>query len=215
VVLFDSFAVLEGTARIEENVAENAHKPMLRINRLTDYGTLALTYLASHPERMHSAADVAAELGLGVPTVSKVLKTLGRHELVRSIRGLRGGYSLSRAPEAISVADIVDALEEQPFGLTECSASAGLCGFERSCRIRSNWQRINRIVRRTLESVTLADMMRVVPLDEPHADEPRTSPAKASAAKASAAKKTPERARKRATRMPVAKPAQPREESLA
>ena len=35
---------------------------MLRINRLTDYGTLALTYLAMHPERMHSAADVAAEL---------------------------------------------------------------------------------------------------------------------------------------------------------
>lgn len=140
---------------------------MLRINRLTDYGTLALTYLASHPERMHSAADVAAALGLGVPTVSKVLKTLGRHDLVRSIRGLRGGYSLSRAPERISIAQIIDALEEQPFGLTECSAEAGVCGFERSCRIRSNWQRINHMVRRTLEDVSLADMMRVVPLEAP------------------------------------------------
>lgn len=198
---------------------------MLRINRLTDYGTLALTYLASQPERMHSAADVASALGLGVPTVSKVLKTLGRHELVRSNRGLRGGYSLSRAPETISVADIVDALEDQPFGLTECSASAGLCDFERSCRIRSNWQRINRIVRRTLESVTLADMMRVVPLDEPQVGEDdagavKTGPAttgaaKTSATKTSAAKTTQERTRKRATRMPVAKPAQPREESLA
>lgn len=177
---------------------------MLRINRLTDYGTLALTYLAMHPERMHSAADVAAELGLGVPTVSKVLKALGRHDLVRSIRGLRGGYSLSRAPEAISVADIVDALEDQPFGLTECSASAGLCGFERNCRIRSNWQRINRIVRRTLESVSLADMMRVVPLDEPPEQAPKTKPDRTKAV-----------SRKRASRPPAAQLAQPREESIA
>ncbi|MDT3677375.1 MAG: SUF system Fe-S cluster assembly regulator [Burkholderiaceae bacterium] len=177
---------------------------MLRINRLTDYGTLALTYLASHPDRMHSAADVAAELGLGAPTVSKVLKALGRHDLVRSNRGLRGGYSLSRAPESISVADIVDALEDQPFGLTECSASAGLCGFERSCRIRTNWQRINRIVRRTLESVTLADMMHVVPLDEPPEKAPKTKAARTTAS-----------ARKRASRASGAQPAQPREETIA
>lgn len=142
---------------------------MLRINRLTDYGTLALTYMATHPDRLYSAADLAAELGLGAPTVSKVLKILGRRELVRSIRGLRGGYSLGRAPEDISVADIVDALEDQPFGLTECSAEAGLCSFERSCRIRANWQRINLIVRRTLEDVSLADMMRVVPVETPPA----------------------------------------------
>lgn len=176
---------------------------MLRINRLTDYGTLALTYLASHPDRMHSASDVAAALGLGVPTASKVLKILGRHELVRSIRGLRGGYSLGRAPESISVADIVDALEDQPFGLTECSASSGLCGFERNCRIRSNWQRINRIVRRTLESVTLADMMRVVPLEEPEAKAPRAGASKTGAP----------RPRKRAAR--TAQPAQSPEESIA
>lgn len=136
---------------------------MLRINRLTDYGTLVLTYLASHPGQMRSASDVAIALGLGAPTVSKILKTLGRHELVHSNRGFRGGYSLSRAPEAISVADIIDALEEQPFGLTECSASEGVCSFESNCRIRTSWQRINDIVRRTLEDVSLVDMMQVVP----------------------------------------------------
>lgn len=136
---------------------------MLRINRLTDYGTLVLTYLASHPGQMHSANDVAIALGLGAPTVSKILKTLGRHELVHSNRGFRGGYSLSRAPETISVADIIDALEEQPFGLTECSASEGVCSFESNCRIRTSWQRINDIVRRTLEDVSLVDMMQVVP----------------------------------------------------
>lgn len=141
---------------------------MLRIGKLTDYGTLVLTHMASFPDRLFSASDLAATLGLGAPTVSKVLKILGRHELVTSVRGLHGGYRLSRAPERISVAAIVDALEDAPFGLTECSASSGVCGIEDNCRIRANWQRINSVVRHALEEVSLAEMVRPVPLEGVH-----------------------------------------------
>lgn len=137
---------------------------MLRISRLADYGTMVMTQMASQPQRLFSAADLASSLGLGRATVSKVLKSLARRELVASVRGLHGGYSLSRPPQEITVADIVDALEEQPFGLTECSATSGLCDIETSCRVRTNWQQISLIVRRALEGVTLADM--VPPLHE-------------------------------------------------
>lgn len=137
---------------------------MLRISKLTDYGTLVLTHMANFPERLFSATDLAATLGLGAPTVSKVLKSLGRHDLVRSVRGLHGGYALSRPAMQISVAQIVDALEEQPFGLTECSASSGLCDFESGCHIRANWLRINGVVRRALEDVSLADMVAPLPV---------------------------------------------------
>ena len=132
---------------------------MLRVSRITDYGTLVLSQMARFPERVHSASDLAQVLGLGLPTVSKVLKGLARHELVTSVRGLHGGYSLTRAPERITVAQIVDALEERPFGLTECSATTGLCDIEDACRIRSNWRSISGIVRRALEDVSLADMV--------------------------------------------------------
>ncbi|WP_345792278.1 SUF system Fe-S cluster assembly regulator [Thauera sp. JM12B12] len=137
---------------------------MLRISKLTDYGTLILAHMAGLPGRLHSAAELAEALGLGLPTVSKVLKTLGRHALVSSQRGAHGGYVLTRAAEQITVADIIDALEDQPFGLTECSASAGVCSMESDCRIRDNWLRINTVVRQALQSVTVADMV--------HPDEP-------------------------------------------
>ena len=136
---------------------------MLRISKLTDYGTLVMTHMAVFPDRQFSASEIAVALGLGVPTVSKVLKALTRHGLVASIRGPRGGYALSRTPEEISIAEIVDALEEQPFGLTECSATSGLCNYEDGCLIRTNWQRISHIVRRALEDVRLADMVRRKP----------------------------------------------------
>ncbi|ENO95982.1 SUF system Fe-S cluster assembly regulator [Thauera phenylacetica] len=132
---------------------------MLRISKLTDYGTLILTHMAGHPGRVHSAAGLAEALGLGLPTVSKVLKTLGRHELVSSQRGAHGGYALARPPNRITVADVIDALEEQAFGLTECSSSSGVCAIESDCRIRENWMRINTVVRQALQAVNIADMV--------------------------------------------------------
>lgn len=142
---------------------------MLRISKLADYGTMVLAYMARRPERLCSAADIAEALHLGQPTVSKILKTLARHQLLVAFRGINGGYTLARAPHSISVAQIIDAMEDQPFGLTECSSLEGLCSQEEGCLIRANWKRINVVVRRALEGVTLADMISA-PLPVPEAD---------------------------------------------
>lgn len=140
---------------------------MLRVSKIIDYGTLVLTHMANYPQRYFSAADLAGILGVGLPTISKVLKILGHHDLVRSMRGAHGGYVLSRPAEKISIAQVVDALDEQPFGLTECSATPGSCSFESDCRIKSNWLRINNIVRRTLEDISIADMTRPIHVHTP------------------------------------------------
>lgn len=141
---------------------------MLRISKLIDYGTLILTHMAGTPDRVISASELASSLGLGPATVSKVLKSLGQHGLVISTRGAHGGYSLARPAQQINIAQIIDALDEQPFGLTECTSTPGVCSVEADCHIRTNWERINSIVRRTLEDVTVADMI------SPMADEPVT-----------------------------------------
>lgn len=140
---------------------------MLRISRLADYGTMVMSQMAGHPGRVFSATDLAASLGLGRATVSKVLKSLARRELVAGVRGGHGGYTLAREPQRITVADIVDAFEEQPFGLTDCSATSGACDIENSCQVRVNWQKISLGVRSALEGVTLAEMVQPQPLERP------------------------------------------------
>jgi FeS assembly SUF system regulator len=137
---------------------------MLRVGKLTDYGTVVMTAFARQPQRLHSANEIAAELGLALPTVSKVLKALVQHGLLASHRGAKGGYSLAAAPEEISVAQIIAAIEG-PIALTECSDTAGLCGQEPQCSVRGNWQRINIAVRDALERVTLAELAR--PMAQP------------------------------------------------
>lgn len=132
---------------------------MLRVGKLTDYGTVVMTHLARDPQGLHSANGIAAELGLALPTVSKILKALVQNGLLVSHRGAKGGYSLALAPEQISVARIIAAIEG-PIALTECSHTAGECDQEPQCSVRSNWQRINRAVRDALERVSLAELAR-------------------------------------------------------
>lgn len=134
---------------------------MLRVGKLTDYGTAVMTSLAQPPERMQSANEIAAELGLALPTVSKILKALVQHGLLVSHRGAKGGYSLAVPPEDISVAQIIAAIEG-PIALTECSDTAKLCEQESLCSVRGNWQRINQAVLAALQQVSLADLARPV-----------------------------------------------------
>ena len=132
---------------------------MLRISKLTDYGTVVLAHLALQQTAVCSAADVANATGIALPTVSKLLKSLGRSALVISTRGANGGYQLARGPQEISAADIIDALEG-PVSITECSASDSQCEHERDCSVGGSWQRVNRAIRRALQDVSLSDLAR-------------------------------------------------------
>jgi FeS assembly SUF system regulator len=132
---------------------------MLRVSKLTDYATVVLSYMASHGElRLYTAADLAAESGVALPTVSKILKLLTRASVLKSIRGVKGGYSLAVPAEETTVASIISAIEG-PVSITECSSKTGHCEQESSCSIRWNWGRINQAIESALDSVTLADMI--------------------------------------------------------
>ena len=130
---------------------------MLRVTKLTDYATVVLTVLAARPGDVLSAADLAEQSGLEIPTVAKVLRPLAQAGLVEGFRGAGGGYRMARDPAAISLVEIVEAMEG-PLGMTECSLHAGSCGIEQSCGVRANWRRINDVVADALRGVTLAQM---------------------------------------------------------
>lgn len=141
---------------------------MLRVTRLTDYATVVMTVLASQPEAVLSAAELAERSGLEVPTVSKLLKPLAQAGLVEGFRGVRGGYRLARPPAAITLCDIVEAMEG-PLAMTECSLDDGECGISQQCGVRANWRRINDVVADALRGVSLAQMLDDLPPPPPPA----------------------------------------------
>ncbi len=131
---------------------------MLRVTKLTDYATVVMTALAETPGRIHSATELAERARLELPTVSKVLKPLAHAGLIESFRGAAGGYRLARAPDGISLYDVVEAIEGK-LGMTECSGEHSSCEHESHCGVQTHWRRINDVIADALRSISLAQML--------------------------------------------------------
>lgn len=149
---------------------------MIRMSRLTDYGIVLMRYLAMHPERVHTATEVADGARLPLPTVGKLLRKLTREGVLVSHRGVKGGYSLARTPEKISVAGVIRAVEG-PVGLTVCSEPSGDCDRESSCPVGGHIHRINRAIWGALEGMTISDMLQPPPVDTEPPGRPHSRPA--------------------------------------
>src|SRR5919205_485590 len=133
---------------------------MLRLNKLTDYAIVLMTYIANSPESsLHSARELANATQLPLATVNKILRELLDHGLLVSHRGMRGGYTLARMAGEISVAEIISALEG-PVGFTECNATPGCCDLESSCTVRYNSGVIGQALQRALQNIRLSDLTR-------------------------------------------------------
>ncbi len=131
---------------------------MLKLSKLADYATVILSFMAKDQNNMHAALEMSVETGIALPTVSKILKLLVKAHVLTSVRGAKGGYLLARAPEKITVATVISALDG-PIALTECNASHKNCDQATGCQIQGNWGLINQKVFNALDSVTLADMV--------------------------------------------------------
>ena len=133
---------------------------MIRLAKLTDYGIVLMTHMArDHKRVLFNARDLSHETRIPLPTVGRLLKGLNAASLLVSHRGAKGGYSLARPSDQITVADVVAALEG-PISLTECTERPMACIHEMHCPVRFNWHLINDAIHGALSSVTLADMAR-------------------------------------------------------
>ena len=130
---------------------------------MTDYGAVVMSLLAFQyrfdRNESLSVNEIADKTGLTAASISKILKTLTNAALVSSTRGKNGGYCLSKAPEDISVADIVEALEG-PIALTACvETSIEPCNAKQSCFLSGHWEKINTVVDNALRGMSLADLV--------------------------------------------------------
>ncbi len=138
---------------------------MLRLSKLTDYAVVVLIRLSDSDcgrvcggDGVQTSPGIAAATGVPEPTVAKVLKALAAAGLVASLRGARGGYRLDRSLAAISVADVIAAVDG-PIALTACvDGGAGGCDVQNRCAVKGRWDVVNDAIRGALHGITLADM---------------------------------------------------------
>src|SRR5436309_14674895 len=107
----------------------------MRLSSLADYAVVMMSAAARHcggAGRLN-ATSLAADTGLPLPTVQKLVSRLSAAGLIESQRGTGGGFRLSRPPRAINLADVIEAIEG-PIALAACvEHDEGRCAIEGTC----------------------------------------------------------------------------------
>ena len=135
---------------------------MIRLSKKVEYGLIALRHLALLPDgESATAREIAECCSLPQELCAKSLSLLSRGGLVASTQGIRGGYSLARAPEQISVHDVMLAIEEKERSLAECLGNEGECGcaLNDTCAIREPLRQMQEDISRILSATTLAGLI--------------------------------------------------------
>lgn len=132
----------------------------MRLSSLADYAVVMMTAAARHCGGLArvNATSLAEETGVPLPTAQKLVSRLSSAGLIESTRGTGGGFRLSRPPAAITLADIIEAVEG-PIALTNCvDPSHHECALDGTCRVKPHWPVVNSAVRGALAGVTLTQL---------------------------------------------------------
>ena len=137
----------------------------MRLSSMADYAVVTMSAAARHCGHARvSAAQIAEETGLPVATVQKLVSKLSAAGLLRASRGAGGGLKLARPAAAISLADIVEAVEG-PIALTACVETGRHdCGLEQACAVRPHWGVVNAALRGALADVPLTRLAALEPV---------------------------------------------------
>jgi Rrf2 family protein len=139
----------------------------MRLSAPEEYGFRCLLQIAREGEGgALTLPELARREGLTVANAGKILGILKRERLVQSVRGRQGGYRLARAPERISVADILIAMSGDVYAAGFCRRSRSRrksCVHSSDCSLRPLWSVVERLLREVLERTTVRDLMRNEP----------------------------------------------------
>lgn len=139
----------------------------MKITAQEEYGMRCLLRLAKAESGSITLPEVAAAEGLSLAYVGKLMAVLRHAGLIDSVRGRSGGYSLARPPHEIGLGSLLLVLGEPLFEEQEyCQKHAGsespngVCTNKATCTLKSLWQTLEHWMRRTLDQITLADLLK-------------------------------------------------------
>lgn len=135
---------------------------MFKLNRTTEYGLMALSYIRmkSHPERV-SAREIATHYGLPFEILAKTLQRLKEQKVIESTHGTRGGYELSRDLNQMSLAEFLEIMEG-PVGLVSCNVSDPShhnCEYKSHCSIRPSMKKLNERLAQFLQQISVGELI--------------------------------------------------------
>ena len=142
----------------------------MRLSTKSRYAVTSLIDMVMHSDTGPvSLADISLRQGISLSYLEQLFAKMRRNKLVASTRGPGGGYSLENTPEAVCIADIIRAVDEE-INVTNKDVMDGSTDFE-PCLTEKLWEELSEQIHDYLATISLADMMQdeeVVELSRSH-----------------------------------------------
>jgi len=131
---------------------------MIRLSKKADYSLMALKHIIANGHQPSSTREIAQAYGIPFEVLAKLLQRLARKGFLVSQHGTKGGYSAARSSGAITVRDVLEAIEG-PQSMLNCSnPRKGTCDQEKTCSVRGPLSRVEQKVLELLGRTTLREI---------------------------------------------------------
>lgn len=129
----------------------------MQLTREGDYAVRVMVELAGAPGSVVPGKVIRVRQAIPQAYLAKIVQALRRAGLVRTWRGAGGGVTLALSPERVTLCQVIEAVEG-PIALNRCVIEPGTCPRDRFCPVYPVWQRVQALLLRELEGVTMAEL---------------------------------------------------------
>jgi len=131
----------------------------MELTKAGDYGYLGVLYLAKQPkDRIVRLSEISESEGIPEKFLAKIFQNLTRTGLVRSHRGAKGGFTLAKAADEITVKELIESVQG-PIFLSRCLTSPNFCDRKKTCPLRKLWVKSQDYIIEMFKENTLADLV--------------------------------------------------------
>jgi Rrf2 family transcriptional regulator, iron-sulfur cluster assembly transcription factor len=152
-------ATEESSGRTAKSVASMKRGGYMRLSTRSRYGTRILLELARRTgDEPMQVGEISRRQNISVKYLEQLIRTLKSARIVDSVRGPKGGHTLIKPPEEITLGFIVRLFEGQPE-LVECISDPEVCRRSEDCRVRQAWKQATEALFHKLDTITVADLL--------------------------------------------------------
>lgn len=131
----------------------------MQITREKDYAIRCVCYLAGKKGEVAMVDEIARSKNIPKSFLAKILQRLVKAKIVKSLRGVKGGFQLARKPKEISLLDVIEAIEG-PIVMNKCAINSRMCDFSDTCSVHPVWVGVTKMLENRLKKTDFASLIR-------------------------------------------------------
>ena len=128
------------------------------VTREADYGVRCVLYLARNAQEISSVNEIAKAMHIPKSFLAKIVQRLVKAGIVKSVRGVSGGFSLAKKPKNISILDVIKAIQGNA-AINVCAIDKKVCRLSNTCSVHPIWVELREIIEKRLQEENFANLI--------------------------------------------------------